>query len=537
MPVPWLAVAGAYAALHSGKIVVQNLDDDVVVTARENFWDVPHQIHSFRDGVRIDYGPTVVTADQVDAHMAPNEEYLEARGNVVLNDPMGLVRAQNLKIVWREGARGGTADNLEGMIAGTHIWASHAEILPQHWTFLNARFTTCGENPPWFLVSSPRVEFIPGKHGRAVHPHLYVLGHSLVTLPNQNFNLDPRTVGLRIPSISYHKDDGLGVSWISGVLLNEQTSLFANVAAYPRSLPGYGLVVSRSFVQADVSRTLLRPRSDLSERFDYGYFDDVEVSQPTDEQHYITTPRSTLAAGADFNQGVNGRGASYDRYSEVQAAFEKNGKVDSLPFVGQIRLESIRNQFTPYYGRAVVTATAGPPVMSVGRHLDALLRFDTSAYVGSTTFGWGRLTGGVFYTPFPQLRLGVAGVTSLEGGEPQLPIDPLISRGGVDFRADLNLGATQVSYIKKYDPGLKWYDREYSIRQAIGCLEGFVMYRQNPEDYRFGVTFRVDQFVDLLQRRRFERTQPAKRTVISGPSDMPDMPGMSGAPANDPGRP
>jgi len=43
-----------------------------------------------------------------------------------------------------------------------------------------------------------------------------------------------------------------------------------------------------------------------------------------------------------------------------------------------------------------------------------------------------------------------------------------------------------------------------------------MMRRQVPIEYRVGIKVRVDQFVDLLQRRKLQRTKPVTKTVISG---------------------
>jgi hypothetical protein len=104
--------------------------------------------------------------------------------------------------------------------------------------------------------------------------------------------------------------------------------------------------------------------------------------------------------------------------------------------------------------------------------------------------------------------LAAAGIGAVEFGNEELPADPLTTLNGFVLRMDVNLAPTRISYMQKWDGRLKWFDREYSIYQAVGCLEVFTTYRQFTHDYRFGVKLRVDQFVNLLQRKEFQRTKP-----------------------------
>jgi hypothetical protein len=143
-------------------------------------------------------------------------------------------------------------------------------------------------------------------------------------------------------------------------------------------------------------------------------------------------------------------------------------------------------------------------------------RVDTSQFLGKNGFGWVRAFAGLYFEPTPLLRVAGGVVTSKSFGTPDFFFDQLTAERGFHLRADLNLGATQISYLTKYDTRLKWYDREYIISQVAGCFEPFILYRQFPSDYRFGLRLRLDNFYDILQRRNFRRTKkPPTKTVIS----------------------
>jgi hypothetical protein len=69
--------------------------------------------------------------------------------------------------------------------------------------------------------------------------------------------------------------------------------------------------------------------------------------------------------------------------------------------------------------------------------------------------------------------------------------------------------------MQKYDHELGWFDREYWIAQAAGCLEPYLIYRKFPQTYTLGVRFRMDDLYDIISRRSFRRSG-SKTTVISG---------------------
>src|SRR5262249_37167624 len=126
------------------------------------------------------------------------------------------------------------------------------------------------------------------------------------------------------------------------------------------------------------------------------------------------------------------------------------------------------------------------------------------------------------FKPIPQLTLGAAYIAGGQGGRPDFISDELVSKNAAHFRADLNLGPTQISYLAKYDMnGKGWYDREFSVSQAVGCLEPFITGREFPRDYVLGVRLRLGDFFDMLQRRKQTRTKPVAPQQISGPSDHP----------------
>jgi hypothetical protein len=522
-----MALAMAPVAGEPGKPIVQQISEEITVVARRQERDIPRQITTFSEGVTATYGPSTVTADRLVVREAEEEQNATATGNVIVTDPDGTIQATSITFTWKDGDKGGIAENVVGNVAGTFFRARRGEITTTKWTFFDVEGTVCRNTPPLFLVRSPRLEFTPGKEGRVERPRVSLLGQRIATLPTQRFNLDPRTRGISLPGFSYKREDGLGVTWSPGVLLDERTSLQGSFASYKGNYPGFSAIASRSLLPPDTLRGPLTPRSDFGDRFEFGYFETVEIKKPDEEFRILTTPRASVSIGSFFNQGVPGRRAPEDhRYSKpIEAAYEKSGTLGPAAYLAQARVHLIRNQFTPYTGRTVLSGSAILPPNSVARNVNTHVRADTSLFLGARQFGWVRGTAGLTYQPVRQVRLGAALVQGFEAGRPEFPIDPLYAKGGVNLRADFNLGPTRISYMTKWDREFEWYDREYSLNQVIGCLEAFVLYRQNPQTYRVGLSLRLDQLADLIQRRSSQRTLPAipatAPTVISSPDTDP----------------
>jgi hypothetical protein len=506
-PIPGLALAASILqASPAPPSVTEQMP--IVIEAKRQHYDAVKQIFVYEDGVVASYGPTTLHADRLTIDRL--HQTFDAAGHIQLLDPEGSLAADTLHGNWAVGGSGSEATNIRGEIAGASFRARRAVILPDVWTLVDVEGTTCRRNPPLYSVSSRQVKFYPGRYGKAVHPRISLFGLRLLTLPNQNFNLDTRTEGIQLPSIGIRKDEGLGVSWRAGLLLDRQTALSANLGAFKKSYPTINGVVARSFVPEKDARGLITPGSDLAERFGFGFFESVDVDKPSVETGTLRQLRNTLAIGSTWNQSASGREVSEGvRYSKpVEAIYERNGAFAGWALVASTRLQYIGSQLDHYRPRLLNTVSAGPPSRPIARNFSSLTRFDGATFLGNDAFGWGRITLGVIYRPFPVWSLSAAGIGAVEFGHVELPSDPLTSRNGFVLRSDLNLASTRFSYLQKWDGRLKWFDREYSIYQAVGCLEVFTTYRQFSHDYRFGVKLRVDQFVNLLQRKEFKRTNP-----------------------------
>jgi hypothetical protein len=515
----------------------QRIDEDLIVTHHGFTYDPVTKTTIYTGGVVATYGLTTIRAERLELYMGEAEQRGRATGNVTLEDPEANMSAEDLEFTWKTGARRGSAKNIRIQIGHAHIRAKEAILTPELWTFNEVEGTNC---PQYYWVKSPRLTLEPGKKGKLEDPSLHFFGRKLITLPDRNFNLDPRTQGVSIPSINFRRGQGLGVSWDAGFLLNEFTNLYANAGAFKGSYPGYGITATRTNISATKASAIITPGTEIGERFRFGYLESIEVDSPSQELRFLRTPRQSVSVSSVWNQGVGGRTFETSVSKALEGVYEVGGVLGGknvtrtdpdgektttleggLSYLGQVRLQHIRERGGPFVSRAIGSGSVELPSIQLGPKLSTLTRIDTSQYLGKNAFGWVRGSAGLVYEPIPQLRLAGGLVVSKSVGTPDFQFDRLVAEQGFHLRADLNLGPTQISYLTKYDRTLKWYDREYIISQVAGCFEPFILYRQFPSDYRFGLRLRLDNFYDMLQRRQFKRTKTAAppamqhKTVIS----------------------
>jgi hypothetical protein len=476
----------------------------------------------YSDGVEAIYEPTVIRADHLILHEeVSGRRWGEAFGNVRLDDPEGNMTATRMVFDWTN--RTGSAENVQLEMGGMSIKARHIDIVPDKWDLTDVEATSCGrERVPFYKVRTPHLTLRPGRQAIAQRPRLSILGHQLVTLPTQRVSLDRRNPGLRMPSVGYKAGQGIGVSWFSGFLLDDQTSLTGSFGFFPKSYPGFNVQLAHTFLPIEKSTAAIPPRSELTERFSWSYMDDIHVTQPLSEENFLRASRNSVALTSVWNTGSTARDVD-QRYSKaLELSYEYGSKFGSFGSLSQARVHLIREGGGPFHARSVVQSALSVPNVKLLKNLYTRIRFDGSAFLGATAFGWGRAQVGLQYQSGTLFTAGVAYIASASGGDPLFRIDELFSKNAVHARADLNLGPTKISYLAKYDTDRKLlYDREYQIRQVVGCIEPFVVYRKFPSEYAFGFRLRADDFFSAIERRKVRRTKPVGPTVISGHRHTP----------------
>jgi len=527
MPFFWLHAPIPAIAQAQKKPAVSDFGNELNVIANSQTFYPATQTYVYEDGVVATFGPTVIKADRLETHLATSEQYGIAKGNVHLIDPEGTVDADYVTF-WFGKNRGpdgqqAVASNVHLQVDNITMHAEYAVIRVDRWELYNVEGTNCRRPVPLFTIKSKKLILVPGKQGTITHPHITVLGKDMIGLPTRRFSLDRRNPGLEIPTLSFRKDAGLGVSWESGLLLDDQSVLTGNYSSYPRQFPGYSLVYARSFIPADVATTKITARDEMDERFSWSYFDDIRIVNPDSSIGFAGRKRNSITAQTAWNTGSAARLESEHFSKPLDVAYERSGPLHGFGFYWQVRGQTIGKVGDSYIARSLGSATLQFPTVHFGPKLFTDIRFDVSGIASQNGgFGWARAQTGLVYKPIPQLTLGAAYIAGGQSGRPDFIADELVSKNAAHFRADLNLGPTQISYLAKYDMnGMGWYDREFSVSQAVGCLEPFITRREFPRDYVLGVRLRLGNFFDMLQRRKQTRTKPVTSQQISGPSDHP----------------
>lgn len=521
MPTPWVVYQAAILLTSAPGVPthqaapIRQTYGDLVVEARAGSFT--RETVVFREGVKATFGQEVLTADSLTLY--PQEQRGRAEGHVVLVDPDGTLSAEDLSFSWSPSGKAGSGKNVRLDMAGVMIQAATARSIagdPPTLIFTDVEGTSCGnERTPLYSIHSPRVTFTPGKEGVIRRPTLYLFGHKIATLPTHHFSLDPRIKGVPLPGVAIRRNGQLGVRWTPSYLLDEQTAISGNVRAFPGEHFTADAYVTRSYLSPQRATSLITPRSDLSERFGGDYFNNVRVESPERAQQSLRSERRTLSVGTSWNRAsLNDESA--DTYSKLlEGVYEVGGPYGSLGYQATLRAQQIRREDEPWRTRLVAQGTLGSAALPLGGRLIGVARLDAATFLGNTAFGWVRGEAGVYTRPASWLTMGAGYAHGIEVGDAMYPMDRLLIRDLGMLRADFNLGPTQISYVLKRDfDRNRWY-REYSATQVMGCLEAFVVSRQFPRAYQFGIRLRLDEFLERLRSRDLSRetqagTQPAK---------------------------
>ncbi len=474
-------------------------------------------IIEFSEGVEALYDVTSVKADRLVLHTAPGEEYGEASGKVLVVDLDGTLEASDLRFCWKEGAKEGIAQNVLFEADRMRIEADTVTIKGNRWEALNARLTPCSDFLSFFKVTVPRVSIEVGRNATVRNPSFYFGGKRVGTLPSQKLSLDRRTTGFKWPGVSYRKGKGLGLTWSAGQMLTPATSLEYGFSAFPQKRPNFDIQWTKSWVPEEKAKSLLAPRSEMAERFGDAWLERIDVRTPESEDRYQQLERHAVTVSSQWNRGAHEsyriKESNFSKFLEV--AYERGADLGLASSLTQIRLHSIRQGNEPFTIRSVLNSTIATKPIRVGKDLDFRTRLDLAGYFGEEVSGWARASAGLVWQPNALLRFGGAYSVAGSRGNPLFPADGLVGGDTINGRADLNLGPTKISFLIKFDRNLgSLFDREYIISQVAGCFEPFVIYRQDPSDYRFGVRFRGHDFLYRLRNREIAR-KANSTTVIS----------------------
>ncbi len=518
------------------------VEEDLVVEANEASYDAVNGVYVFAKGVHATYGPTQLFADTLAVRGAPPilslapgaaptlpeietppvevdlggtkvsllAEEAYALGNVRILDPEGTVEAANFRFRWRLGARRGTAENLRAEIGSVKIRAGRAILEPERYSFFDVSGTACRERTPFLAASGPELTIVPGKRGRIAHPQLSILGYKLPAAPTLGFSLDNRTQGIRLPSLTYRREQGVGVSFGANRLFDESSQFVFNFAAFPNSSPSYGASYNRTTLAPTTPQGALTPVSDLDERFFFSWFENVYAGVPESDVEYLRQNRASFGAASLFNVSPVGRLRDDLLYTKaLEGILERGGPMGGGGYRAQLRGSFFREGAGSFTPRLSLTTNYARVLATRGR-LTSVGRFDLGLVGARTLFGFGGGEVGLAYRASDNVRFGASAFAYAEAGEAAFGLDRLAQPRGFSLRTDLNSAPTKFSLLLRYDGGLRQFDREYRFSQVVGCLEPVVVYREFPRTYQLGLRFRIDDLVGALQRRDPKRGSTRK---------------------------
>lgn len=428
-----------------------------------------------------------------------------ATGEVWLKDLDGEFRAASFELDWSSDSKTGRANQVSLQIGYVNIQADSIETHPELWTLTQATFSLDDTDGNRNKIVARTVDIVPGKRGIARHVFVSVLGQRIGPIPTYSFNLDNRVSGFKIPSITNRQGLGIGVTWDSSFLIGSNSAIGADVSVFPKVAPSYSLSYTKSFLGGSVNATKLEVLDELGERFRDGWFNNIGIGDPESEWYSIGQARKSLTIKSSWNSGTSGRMPDASSISRpIDIGYEFSDKLGALSYRFDGHLQRVRPSASqPWSDRAVVGGTVLLPPVSLGQDWNTTQRIDIGVLASDKNqFSFARAELGLVSPDFDGIRIGAAYVRGFEFGSPDFDFDRLGLAHGAFLRMDYARGPYTLRYIWKYDLDSRtWYDREWEIALAAGPFEPFILRREFPQDYRFGVRFRLDDFVQRLQGR------------------------------------
>lgn len=473
------------------------------------------------------YGVTTVEADTLTLIVDGETRRGIAEGRVKLTDPEGTIEADRVEFSWPEG--GGSAVNAVVRIDGLEVRADRLTMGRDDqggsvWVLEGVAALPGNERPPLFSVRAARIVVRPGQAGWAKQPDFSIGGWRLFRLPSYRVNLNPTTPGLPLPSIAYRGGAGVGLGWRAGYLIGPQLLLDGGMTTFPERRTSTTFALTRSLLGEEADAEVLTPASELTEPFRNAFLENVKTRSLDEELGSLRRPRASVSLGSSWNVGARGLAVGGRISKPWDFAFEFGGEAAGFGWRGQTRVQRIGEVGGVYQTRSVLTGSLMFPTQGLGRDLQTVVRLDGRHFANDgPDLTWVRATVGAVWQPVPQLRFGAGRFFSKTVGSSPYAFDPLEFEGGWLLRADAIGGSTRFSFLAKVDDRThRLVAREYALRQVVGPLEPFVIWRERERDFAFGIELRTIQAIEGVRdrlRRRGELIDQARRRQATVPAD------------------
>ncbi len=528
MPFPIFDLAPAWNCYQQSQV------EDIYIRAYDIAVDNEKGYVIYRGGVEAELGPTKIVTDTLIVRKSSkdpkplqitegNETYTlgpdeaKAVGAVKIIDPDGTIEANDLWVTWAPDLPAGTptakAKGFKIAIGNFYLSAKEATRTGAKWDLAIVEATTDKGRRPLYSLKMDHLLVDPGRRGTAKGLTMSLFGTKLPKIPSTSFSLDRRARATRIPQLSYRQRDGFGIAWDGNFLSGDQQLLTTSISSFPKLPPTFITTFSNSRIPYEKSSAnQFQVQSDIGERNPFSYFNNIYTSDIEGQNDFMSAPRDTFQLATSFNIASFGRQSDLQKlYSKpIEAIQERSGIANGYSYITQWRAGLFQEGGDKAVPRGLLTAAISPPYKQSGR-LFSSIRLDGGAHIDSGMYSWFGGEAGVSYEPIENTRLSAAVYGYKTLGRPLYDADLFNSNQGVSLRGDIFGKATKVSFMWRYDPTQGWFDRQFRISQVMGPVEPVIIYRQNPNEYQFGLRFRMDQVLSLLQNRSAGRAgKPTK---------------------------
>ena len=493
-------------------VMVQRYANGLTVTAPRVSPNLVDHTVEWSGGVTATYGPTVVVADRFIVHDDPESPFGEAIGTVKVTDPEGRMTASYLKFYWV--SHSGTAQNVSIQVSMLSLTAESIDIKPDLCTLHNVGATGCKLKTPLYYIHTRELQVRPGIGATAIRPELSLFGHKLVALPTQRLSASGGGNSIDLPYPTLRSGSGFGINWTNEMSLNARTGLFSKYAIFQRALPYYNATVVRSGITGRDPEPL---RTEIGDRFTFGYFDNVQVRDPKAEHQYFSARRFDYGLettwGADARDTTN---SSAKINKPIEAMVQASGEVQGFGIFSLARAQQVQVGGGPTINRLILEENLLTPSLSIARNLSVFARADAAAFTGGNSYGWLRGQAGIVFQPSHNLRFGASYTAAKAHGTPDFGYDVPLRFRELSFRADLDFDTTQIRLLVKYDPSHQGvFDRELYLSRVVGCLEPYIVYRERPHKFFIGLKLPIARVFEHLSKEELDR-KAAIRTTLSG---------------------
>jgi hypothetical protein len=479
----------------------QQIDEHVIVEFVKETATTSPRGFVFQDA-QVEYETSVLTADKVTVDLEEGHKHFLAEGHVHILDIDGSLDADSLDVNWVE--KTGSGSNVHIKIQGFMVHADALHFQEKHADLEGVFATPCDNDSTTLIAIRARRATIDPNIARIYHPSLYLLGQKVLTLREYDISPNRRSTGQPIPSPGYSRSSGFSVGWVPGIMLSDTLAVNGSIHLGQNSYPSEDILISKSLLTPTQAVGGIVPyNQDFGEHFGFSYFDNVYVADPISERFFVSGRRESISLGSVWREDPGARPVSNALNQPVDLIYEAAGSVVGLGTYAQLRAERTEQIGGPSENRLETFTSVALPDYDIVKHLYTDVRFDGYSSLGTAKpYGWGHAQIGLVAKPSKELRLGVAYMKAGNYGTPLFFSDEIYRLNSVNFRGDLMLGPREISVLLKYDPLVgDWYDTEFKLSQAVGCLEPYLIYRAFPRGLVFGLSLRIDDLMNTLKRR------------------------------------